>query len=76
MPGRGSYAAHVPTWGHRAERQHPLKPDRLRRWVSASGHDKPRLDEIKRAAAADVAVIREDDGSVSPNATGLQNDDL
>ena len=53
----------------------PLKPDRLRRWVSPSGHDKPRLDEIKRAAAADVAVIREN-GSVSPNATGLQNDDL
>jgi hypothetical protein len=54
----------------------PLKPDRLRRWVSPTGHDKPRLDEIKRAAAADVAVIREHDGSVSPNAAGLQNDDL
>jgi hypothetical protein len=52
------------------------KPDRLRRWVSPSGHDKTRLDEIKRAAAADVAVIRENHGSVSPNATGLQNNDL
>jgi hypothetical protein len=43
--------------------------------VSPSGHDKPRLYETKRAAA-DVAVIRENDGSVSSNATGLQNDDL
>ncbi len=54
----------------------PLRPDRLRRWVRPSGHDNPRLNEIKRAAAADVAVVQENDRSVSPNATRLQNDDL
>jgi len=54
-----------------------LKPDRLRRWVVPRGHgDNPRLDEIKRAAAADDALVRGHDRFVSPNAPGLQNDDL
>jgi hypothetical protein len=52
----------------------PLKSSRLRRWVSPTGHD--RLDQIKRAAAADVAVVRENDRLVNPNAPGLQNDEL
>jgi hypothetical protein len=52
------------------------KPDLLRRWVSPTGHDNPRLDEIKRAAAADVETVQENDRFVSPNAPGLQNDDL
>jgi hypothetical protein len=56
----------------------PLKPDRLRRWVVPSGHhhDSARLDEIKRAAAADDAVVREKDRLVNQNAPGLSNDDL
>ena len=56
----------------------PLKPDRLRRWVVPRGHDHPNagLDKIKSAAAADVAIVQENDSLVSPNAPGLQNDDL
>jgi len=54
----------------------PLKPDRLRRWVSPRGHANSRLDEIRRAAAADVATVRENDGFVSQNAPGLRNDDI
>jgi hypothetical protein len=56
----------------------PLKPDRLRRWVVPRGHDRdnPGLEDIKRAAAADVAIVQENDSLVSPNAPGLQNDDL
>ena len=56
----------------------PLKPDRLRRWVVPRGrdHDNPGLDEIKRAAASDVAAVQENDTLVSPNASGPQNDDL
>jgi hypothetical protein len=56
----------------------PLKPDRLRRWVIPGGHhhDSRRVDEIKRAAAADDTVVRENDTLVSPNAPGLRNDDL
>ena len=54
----------------------PLKRDWLSRWVSPVGHDNPRLDEVKRAAAADVEVVRENDTLVSPNAPGLRSDDL
>jgi len=54
----------------------PLKPGGLRRWVSPTGRDHPRLDQIKRAAAADVEVVRENDRLVNPNAPGLSNDDL
>jgi hypothetical protein len=56
----------------------PLKRDRLRRWVVPRGRDRdnPGLEEIRRAAAADVAVIQENDRFVRPNAPGLQNDDL
>jgi hypothetical protein len=54
----------------------PRKGDWLSRWVSPVGRDNPRLDEVKRAAAADVEVVRENDALVSPNAPGLRNDDL
>jgi hypothetical protein len=56
----------------------PLKPDRLRRWVVPKGHDRddPGLEEIKTAAAADVAMVQQNDSLVRPNAPGLQNDDL
>lgn len=52
------------------------KPDRLRRWVTPTGHDDPKLDELKRAAAADVAEIEEQGRNVSPDAPGTQEDDL
>lgn len=54
----------------------PRKPDWLHRWVSPTGHDHPRLDQIKIDAAADVEVVKENDRLVSPNAPGLYNDDL
>jgi hypothetical protein len=56
----------------------PLKPDRLRRWVVPSDHhhDRPGLDEIKRAAAADDVAVRGNGGHVSQNAPGLHNDEL
>jgi hypothetical protein len=57
-------------------RKTPLKPDRLRRWVRPSGHDDPGRDDLKRAKSADVAVVQENDRFVSPNAPGLQNNDL
>ncbi len=54
----------------------PLKPDRLRRWVSPRGHANSRLDEIKRAAAADVAAVQENDRFVSQNGPRFRNDDI
>lgn len=54
----------------------PLRPDWLHRWVSPTGRDHPRLDQIKADAAADVEVVRENDRLVSPSAPGLRNDDL
>jgi hypothetical protein len=33
----------------------------LRRWVIRSGRPDPKLDEIKRAAAEDVALMEEED---------------
>ena len=38
----------------------------LSRWLRPRGRDHPRLDEIKRAAAADDAKIQEDDKYFSP----------
>ena len=35
-------------------------------WLRPSGHDNPRVDELKRAAAADDAVIEEDDKFFDP----------
>jgi hypothetical protein len=33
----------------------------LRRWVIPTGRPDPKLDEIKKAAAADVAAMEEED---------------
>lgn len=46
---------------------------RLRR---AGGPGSGHAEEIKRAAAADVEAIEEDDKFVSPDAPGRQEDDL
>jgi hypothetical protein len=45
-------------------------------WLRPSGHDSPRLDEIKRAAAADDARIEEDDKFFDPDGPGRREDDL
>ena len=45
-------------------------------WVRPSGHDNPRVDELKRAAAADDAVIEEDDKFFDPEGPGSREDDL
>ena len=54
------------------------KRDRLRRWVIPSGgHDDPKLDEIKRAAAADVEEIQEEDRKYfRQDGPGSREDDL
>jgi hypothetical protein len=52
------------------------KPDRLRRWVMPTGHDDPELDEIKRAASADVAALEEDDKYFRADGPGKEEDDL
>jgi hypothetical protein len=48
----------------------------LRRLVVPTGHRGPKTEEIQRAAAADVAQIREDDKYFSPDAPGDEEDDL
>ncbi len=48
----------------------------LNSWLRPSGHDDPRADEIKRAAAADDARIEEDDKFFDPNGPGSREDDL
>jgi hypothetical protein len=51
------------------------KPDRLRRWVIPAGHDgDQKIDEMKAAAAADVAEMEAAD--FSPDGPGSQEDDL
>jgi hypothetical protein len=45
-------------------------------WLRPTGHDNPRLDEIKRAAVADDARIEEDDKFFDPNGPGSREDDL
>jgi hypothetical protein len=54
------------------------KPDRLRRWVVPSGGNQdPERDEIKRAAAADVAEMEKEDRTYfRPDGPGDQEDDL
>ena len=47
----------------------------LRRWVIPAGHDgDPEMDEMKAAAAADVAAMEAAD--FSPDGPGSQEDDL
>ena len=45
-------------------------------WLSPGGHDDPRVDELKRAAAADDARIEEDDKFFEPNRPGARQEDL
>lgn len=45
-------------------------------WLRPSGHDDLRVDEEKRAAAADDARIREDDRYFDPSGPGRREDDL
>ena len=45
-------------------------------WLRPSGHDDPRVDELKRAAAADDAMIEEDDKFFDPDGPGSREDDL
>jgi len=52
-----------------------LNPRRLSPWLRPRGRDHPHLDEIKRAAAADDALIQEDDKYFSP-VSGRDEDDL
>jgi hypothetical protein len=54
------------------------KPDRLRRWVMPPApSDDPEVDEVKTAAAADVAEMeREDRKYFRPDGPGHQEDDL
>ncbi len=54
-------------------------PSRLRTpspWLQPRGHDDPRVDELKRAAAADDAAIEEDDRYFNPPGPGSREDDL
>ena len=48
----------------------------LNPWLRPSGHDNPRVDELKRAAAADDAVIEKDDKFFDPDGPGSREDDL
>ena len=52
--------------------------DWLRRWVIPSGgHDDPKLDEIKRAAAANVEEVQEEDQKYfRQDGPGSREDDL
>jgi len=45
-------------------------------WLRPTGYDNPRVDEIKRDAAADDAVIKEDDRYFDPNGPGTRENDL
>jgi hypothetical protein len=44
--------------------------------IPAGGQRDPKIDEMKAAAAADVAAMEAEDGNFSPDAPGLQEDDL
>jgi hypothetical protein len=52
------------------------KPDRLRRWVMPTQPVEPGADEMKRAAAADIAEMEEDRRHVRPDAPGNYQDEL
>ena len=45
-------------------------------WYRPSGHDSPRVDEIKRAAEADDARVETDDKYFDPHGPGRREDDL
>ena len=48
----------------------------LRRLVMPAGHDDPRVEEMKRVAAADVAELEEDDRYSDPDGPGHDPDEL
>jgi hypothetical protein len=50
------------------------RPGRLH--LVRSGRDNPRIEEIKRAAAEDVARVEEDDKYFDPDSPGNQEDEL
>jgi len=59
-----------------ASTKSPEEPGWLRRWVVLKpGRDDPKVDELKRAAAADVADIEEDGTHFRPDAPGHREDD-
>jgi Domain of unknown function (DUF6458) len=45
-------------------------------WLRPAGHDNPRVDQEKRDAAADDAVIESDDKYFDPRGPGTREDDL
>ena len=45
-------------------------------WLRPTGHDDPRVDERKRDAAADDAVIESDDQYFDPSGPGSRENDL
>jgi hypothetical protein len=59
-----------------SSRRRPHRPDRLRRWVMPAGADEPETDELKRAAAADVAALETDDTHIRRDRPGGPEDDL
>ena len=48
----------------------------LRRLVMPAGRDDPQVDEMKRAAAADVAELEEDEPYFDPDGPGRDRDEL
>ena len=60
------YRSHVPAGS----------PGRPRGLVAQPGHDNRRSEQIKRAAAADVERVEEDDKYFGAQSTGDQEDDL
>jgi hypothetical protein len=54
----------------------PLNPRRLTRSVRTGGYDGSRVEKRKRAAAANVAAVQENDRIVSPDTPRRQENDL
>lgn len=54
----------------------PGRPGRLRRWVMPAGTDDPQTDELKRAAAAGVAVLEAGGTHIRRDRPGGSADDL
>ena len=45
-------------------------------WLRPPGHDNPRVDQLKRDAAADDAAIEQDDAYFDPSAPGNRRNNL
>lgn len=45
-------------------------------WLRPQGHDDPRVDQLKRDAAADDAAIEQDDAYFDPPAPGNRRNNL